>query len=681
MVENINNKNKNQKKAQISMFVILAIVLVVVGVVYFIFSQTTLFQSPQDRSQEQISEIIRFCVGGQLENSIKVLQFKGGRINTPPYEDQKRVESFDFDIYSWDQVITLEEMQNELETEVRDNSIGCLISNLKGLDELYIIEGFSEETFQLDVTIQQNQVDTLVEMPLSVSLRNSEEVWEYSSILLEQPSALFVNYELAKAIFLEHKNNLVFEDLVLQQISAAKDYSDPTTSVPTQGIDFSCSTPVWRAQEIQNSILSMNDHNFHFLQFAGTKSIENRYLGYDDDIVEYYQKAYTKELEYLNSNIDFSNLEVDVVVPKKYQIGAQGEDVYLSNFRTFLVNGENEQFISPKNMKFGGAVPIPCVQVYSKVYDLDYDILVEIESFENSQLEIFRLPIRIQIEDNEPKTKAQQLVGVLDSSFDFTRTQQALCSDEHSTYEVEFYTFEASSQGLSPLYGVDVAFNCAGILCRDIGEQSTQLTSAQAFVDAKIPFCSRGKVEAEKNGYFHVDTQEKLEVLDLESVCGESYLEMNELDFNGRVPYIDICLIKEKNLTLDVNSMNFFNIETAQTLIDPKGEFIIRLDNAKLEYSSFAYVNFKTQEMNLQVPVLATDSMLFNISMIYYEDDELRSYYLYENQEIRDLAFLNTLTATVPILNGEMEGENDYIKISNAYTNGFLDVGFGYSFN
>lgn len=668
----------NNKLAQISIFVILTAILVLVGVVYFVISQTSLFESPQDKSQEQISEIIRFCVDEHLNNAVKVLQFKGGRINIDPYEDQQRVESFDFDIYSWDRVIELEEMEEELELEVENKAIGCLLVNLKDLNELYNIEGFSEENFNLDVTIQENAITTTVDMPLSISLKNSEESWEYSSLTFDIPSSLYTNYELAKAIYLEHQNNYIFEDLVLDQLAVAKDYSNPQASIPTMGIDFSCETPIWRASEIQHSILSLNENNFKFLYFDSTKPIDNRFLGYSDEIVDFYSKAYVKNLEYLNPNLDFKENEVRVVVPKKYS--KTQEDVYLSNFRTFLINGDEKDFVKAKQLKFSGLVPIPCMKTYSFFYDLDYDILVEIESFENSKLEIFRLPIRIQIESSEPKRRAELSSSILSQELEFTRTQDRVCSTDNSIYEVDIYTNEITNEGLSPLYGSDVSMRCTGIICSDLGEMSTPLTSSEAFVKAKLPFCSRGQIIAEKEGYYHLNTQDKIDYLDFGGSCFESFLEFDELDFNGNVPYLDVCLVKKNTIEFDVSSSQLFNIDSIQTIIDPKGELIVQFENTQLDLSSFGYINFNSGESSLDIEVLNVDNLDFNISIMYYDNEELVSYYVYENQNIQDLRFKEKFSIVLPVVDEELEDVDDYTRIQNAYENGFLDVNFGYLF-
>ena len=49
------------KKAQLTLFILIGTLLVVEGVVYFIFSQTQIFENPKAKSQEQVSEIITFC--------------------------------------------------------------------------------------------------------------------------------------------------------------------------------------------------------------------------------------------------------------------------------------------------------------------------------------------------------------------------------------------------------------------------------------------------------------------------------------------------------------------------------------------------------------------------------------------------------------------------------------------
>ncbi|MFT4243964.1 MAG: hypothetical protein ACMXYB_00725 [Candidatus Woesearchaeota archaeon] len=675
------------KKSQITLFIIIGVVLVLVGIMYFIFSQTDLFHSPQARSQEQISEILTFCVGEELRNSVKVLQFKGGRINAEPLETQAKVQSFDFDTYSWSRVPTLEEMEVELEEEVKQKSIGCIASNLLNLNELYEIEGLSEDSFSVEVTIYSNRVVAIINLPLNIRMRGQDESWEYSSLSLEIPSALYSNFELAKAIFQEHLQNQIFEKLVLEQISAAKDYSDPRASVPTQGVQFSCNTPIFRASEIQNTILNLNDVNFNFLYFEGTSNIENRFLGYDESIREYYDNLYQKELEFMRPDIDISRKEVSVVVPKRFSI--TGDAIYnLSTFRTFKVNGEERKFIRPTQLRLGNSfIPMPCMSVFSMVYDLDYDILVEIESFESGEFEVFRVPIRIQIESSEPKSEFDLSRSLIDSR-DFTLNSQNYCNPlpHDEVYEVDIMLLEVTNIGTTPLFGVDVDYSCAGIRCNEIGVATNQLSSDESRVRAEIPFCSSGRIIAQKEGYLHISTLSQAEELNMDSVCPEdSIFPINEMiergDFRGeRIPSIDVCLVQLKEIELDKSSIGFYDIQRGQTITSPRGELIVLIENQNLDFSNVGYLDFSNPDSidHLELPLV--DEFSANISIIYYEDNELLSFYEFEN-EVVDVVFANSFFATIPLTSSQIDSIEALKSIENAYTQGVLDVIFGFSIN
>ena len=676
------------KNSQISIFIIIGVILVAAGIVYFIFSQTDLFQSPQARSQEQISEILTFCVGEELENSVRVLQFKGGRINADPLETQKRVDVFDFDIYSWSVIPTIEEMQTELEVEVEQKSIGCIISNLQDLTELYEITGFSQDLFNVEVLINPSRITAIIDMPLNVRMRGQDDSWEYSSLTIEIPSALHSNFELAKAIFQEHTQNNVFEQLVLEQISMAKDYSDPRASVPTQGIQFSCNTPIFRATEIQNTILALNDFNFNFLYFEGTSNIENRFLGYDESIREYYDNIYVKELNFMNPEVDISRKEVSVVVPRRFSF--DGEAIYnLSTFRTFRVNGLEEEFIRPAQLNLGGSIPMPCISVFSKVYDLDYDILVEIESFESGEFEVFRVPIRIQIESSEPSKSFDSSRSLIDSRH-FTLNSQNYCNPlpSEEAYLVDIMLFEATSVGTTPLFNVDVGFSCVGITCSEIGTQTNQLTSSEeSRVRARLPFCSNGRIIAQREGFLQVSTLSQAEELNIDSMCSQdSILPMNEMiergDFNGRIPFLDVCMVRLKEIELDITSTGFFNIERAQTVpgSNLRGELVIVAENSNLGYSTTGYFDFQDPDSIEHLKLPNVDLLNLNISIMYYENNELLSYYQFENREV-ELTFASSFFGTIPLMSSQIDTTEAFDLIEDAYENGFLDVNFGFVIN
>ena len=673
------------KSSQISIFVIIGAVLVSAGIVYFIFSETDIFQSPQARSQEQISEILRFCVGEELENAVRVLQFRGGRINMEPLQTQRRVDSFDFGIYSWSQIPTIEEMEIELKKEAEEKSLNCIVENLRNLQDLYDIDGFSGDSLTVEVLINPGRISAIIDMPLSIRMKGQDDSWEYSSLTIEIPSALYTNLELAKAIFQEHTQNQIFENLVLEQISMAKDYSDPRASVPTQGIQFSCNTPIFRATEIQNSILSLNDFNFNFLYFNGTSSIENRFLGYDESIRAYYDKFYTKELNFIDPTVDISRKEVSVVVPRRFSF--DGEAIYnLSTFRVFRVNGIEQEFIRPTQLKLGDLIPMPCFSVFSKVYDLDYDILVEIESFESGEFEVFRVPIRIQIEASEPQRTFDSGRSLVDSS-QFTLNSQNYCNppSPDELFPVDIILFEATSIGTTPLYNVEVEFSCMGIICSDIGTQTNQLSSEQeSVVRARVPFCSRAEIIASREGFMQVSTVAQAEELNIDSMCSEDSVllmrDRNEFDGGVEVLSRDVCLVRLKEIELDISSIGIFDIERLQTVTAPDGELIIIAENRNLDYSTTAYFDFNDIDSveNLKLPNV--DLLNLNISIMYYKDNELLSFYEFQNQEI-ELTFASSFYGIIPIMSSQINTTEAFDFVENAYENGFGGVSFGYTIN
>lgn len=678
----LKSKINDYSKAQVSLFIVIGVLLLVVGIAYFLLTQTSIFQSPQAQSQEQISEILRFCVSEQLDTAISVLQFRGGRINTDPLETQMLVQTFGFEMYSWSRVPTIEDMELDLQSEVEEKSLGCIATNLQGLDEIYEITSFSSETFEVDITISNSRVEAVISMPLTIRLRGTDESWEYSSMRLDVGSALYTNFKLAQAIHREHIENRIFENLVLEQISMAKDYSNPMASVPTFGVQFSCDTPIWRADEIKYSILNLNENNFRFLQFEGTSSIENRFLGFDPSIREYFDEIYRKELPNLDSNIDVSEKIVDVVVPRT--INRTDSRAFASTFRTFRVNGVEEEFIRPTQLRLGGSIPIPCTTVFSKVYDLDYDIIVEITSFESGEAEIFRLPVRIQIENSEPARMSQRS-GIL-GDFGLQRNSQIICQEDNRMYPIDFVINEVSSSGKSPLFGVDVSFHCAGITCNDLGLATTQISSPhESRVEAQLPFCSNARIQAFREGYFHIDTSLKAQELGFEAFCEPSRVYLSEMIDTGafegaRTPYMDLCMVRKQPIIVSSNNIQLFDIESGTTNVRPEGEFVVQIRNEKLDFSEVAYTNFDLQEVIEEIMVPAVENFNANISIMYYENGRLLSFYEFENQNLNTL-FSSTFSGIIPTIGSGIESVEDFEAISSAYERGFLGVNFGFSIN
>src|SRR5690606_14715941 len=126
-------------------------------------------------------------------------------------------------------------------------------------------------------------------------------------------------YELASQIYEFERETYFLEELVLDQIYSAADYSDRSISLPSEGMSFSCASQIWTRQGLINNLLELNENNFKYLQFDGTYSKE--YL-LDANFREeygnlenraYFESHYVFELQ--NPKRSYENYEVNTFVP------------------------------------------------------------------------------------------------------------------------------------------------------------------------------------------------------------------------------------------------------------------------------------------------------------------------------------------------------------------------------
>ena len=251
-----------------------------------------------------------------------------------------------------------------------------------------------------------------------------------------------------------------------------------------------------------------------------------------------------------------------------------------------------------------------------------------------------------------------------------------MCEEENNK-RADIYIHEVSSQGLSPLFGADVSYSCAGIECSDLGPQTTQLSSNEAKVEAQVPFCSNARINVEKEGYLHLDSLEKQEELGFNQ-CGNSRIRLDD-EVQTSIPYLDTCMVKLQKIQLQPSSMNFFDIDNTRTITNPTGEVVMIVENDVLDYSSVGKYNYETQEeLTLELP--AVENFKANITVMYYSGDELLSYHLYENQIINPV-FSSQVSLILPLLESGLREIEDFERMKRAYEEGYLDVEFGYQLN
>lgn len=579
------------KKAQLSIFIVIGVIMIVVSLFLFFNNEFEIFQSSDTKMKNQVTDIVEGCLFEFAENGVFLLGFQGGYIDLPFEQqvDSSRHIDLGLKIANWDselgEIPTIDSMEQELDNFITEESLSCITSNLRALSEFMDVE--SEDIIDVKVEINKENVLVTANLPVKYSERNSEEISTIENFAVQiNPVRLGDMYDLALEIYNLEASTLFIEDLVLDQIYSSSDYSDEI-SMPSEGMQFSCGSRVWTIPQLKENLANLNNNNFKYLYFQGTYPIDEIMdinLGEESVLRQYFEKNYFFSLD--DQRESFSNYKVDVVMPSTEITGNEG--LFQSYpYRTFEVRPSSGQIVKPieAEVDAGIKIPIPCIQVYHHLYDLDYDLVVQLRDFSSDgQNYIFQFPLRVEISSNTPKSPQFTPIQVELS----TANNEVFCEDSNKVYPLRVFAKDNDNNYLSD---VEVSYECVALSC-DIGKTSKpffngiERVNADPYLEEMFPYCDGGKLVVKKDGYHEA----KLQITTDESLLGREIIASHDLE-----------MIPLKEFSLELGSFLVVNRE------DSLGKRI------RTEEDGSIYVNIKNEELDFETQAIwPNDGEIFN---------------------------------------------------------------------
>ena len=549
-------KSNYLKRAQVSIFVIIGIILVIVAIFLFINGKYNLFQFHDTKVKNQISEVVEDCLLSSANRGAFLLGYQGGYIDIP-----KRIEGnpqayidFGMKIPNWDtqrgDIPTIGSMQNELSDYVEEESLSCISNGLKGLEDVYELD--VKDDLNVDATINDHNVVIEGNYPIDVREHNSDESFSVEDYTVKLDGLRLGDlYKLAVQIYNVESEMYLFEDLTLDQMRSADDYSSEL-SVPTEGMSFSCGREIWTIPQLKENVASLNNNNFKYLHFIGTHPKDDLYDTNfngeytDEEYRRYYENFYMYNLP--DAKRSFRNYYVDVHMPSTE---VTGEDGYFQSYpyREFEVTPSSGEVVKSIRMEIdtGAKIPVPCIQVYHHLYTMDYDLIVKLTDYnDDSQEFFFQFPIRVEIEENEPKSSTTNIVTPEPATFN----SNTYCTNDTMKYPMLVVAKDNKDNALE---GVNISYKCLSVKC-DMGEtkkptyMGVERKYADAQLESEFPFCVGGQVIGEKPGYHKTEKRVTTDssLLGRSSYFGDNFVELEMIPKKSFEVSAETFLIKFK---------------------------------------------------------------------------------------------------------------------------------------
>lgn len=442
------------KKAQLTLFVILALVIVGGVVAYFVF-RDNLIKLNIPRELNPVYSYYLSCVEGEVLNGAMILGQQGGYIETPEFSPGSSYMPFSSQLdflgigvpywyyisgngISREQVPSREKMESQLNEFLEERILRCDLNR------------FAEEGFQINLSraidvetsIEENRITVNVNQ--NINMKFGDSSWRGSSHSVNVDSSLGKFYDLSKTIY---SNNIETMFLENYAVDILRLYA------PVDGSEIGCASKIWPVAEIKENLTRALEANIPHIKVKGDyydlKSPDNKYFVRDVG-------------EDVNTNVNFMYLRE---WPMKIEVW-ESEDGFLK--------------ADPVGLQQGLGMLGFCYVPYHFVYDFAFPVLIQI--YENG--EMFQFPVVILVDKNRPR-EALDVEGL-------PNVVPELC--QHKNTRSQVYTYNTD---LEPV-PANIRYKCFDTTC-DIG--ATRYSRGEASLVANFPQCINGFVIASSPGY------------------------------------------------------------------------------------------------------------------------------------------------------------------------------------
>jgi len=436
------------KHGQLTIFIIVAIVLVLAVVGYFLL-RGTIKVSNIPTNIEPVYTSFLSCLQDDTSSGINVLGFQAGYIQLPNFEPGSMYMPFssqlDFlgnPIPYWyyvsgnniqkEQVPTITNMQNQLATYIENKITSC------NFDSFYS-QGYeiSFEKPKATTTITDNNV--AVNLNMRLSIKKGQDSFIVDNHQINVKSNIGKLYNAAKKLYQYEQQSLFLENYAVDTL---RSYA------PVDGVELSCSPLTWNPNDVFDNLENAIEANTQALKIKGGRYTlakpENKYFIVPIDIGE--------NVFFLNSKNWTKSFEVDPT---------QG----------------NLLIAQPVGNQAGLGILGFCYVPYHFVYSIKYPVLIQLMDGN----ELFQFPVAVVVQGNKPRNPLNS------SASDFELPQ--ICQYRNTPIQVNSY-----DTSLNPIEA-DISFECLASSC-DIGK-----TKISGGLTENFPQCANGYIRAQADGY------------------------------------------------------------------------------------------------------------------------------------------------------------------------------------
>ncbi len=497
---------RQKKRGQVSIFLILAAVILLGGIALFVTQEISV-QQQQNILPEfmPVKNFVEKCMQQATDDGLKKIGLTGGYIQYPVQMTHPRsyLELFPgsgFKIPYWwyDGVSAIPSedfIQEQLESYVAAQAEEC-INDFESLREQVSIQKKGD----LSIKVALNEEDVLVTMsyPLNVKLTSGLLETEMSTFTYRAPVRLKKMHALAKKI-LEAENSAGFiERKTIDLLALASE-----ENVPLNGFEpaIPCREKTWNFPAVKGSVKRLLETNLPYIKIAGTDISTQTFVPNPCTLSENKDSSICKAEKNPQDTYASSYFNAHYL----WDIGQKLPETSTIKVGMRMANDFDRFEIRPRKgalLKSNTQSPAPvpglsklaCFNQWHFTYDITYPVLLTvIDPADGNHGEFtFNYAFMINVDHTAPKRENTGTV-VLEAAA--TKTNEEFCKDTTNG--------DVIIQTASGPYAVDdvaVTFTCGKITC-EVGTTKYSSLGDTAAIVAKLPRCGGATLTAAKEGY------------------------------------------------------------------------------------------------------------------------------------------------------------------------------------
>jgi len=496
-------KRGDNKKAQVTIFVILAILIITGVVVYFLIKSP--FQREVPKEFKPVYDYYLTCLEETTKQGALLLGSQAGYIEKPAFVPGSQYMPFssqlDFlgqGVPYWiyvsgnnilkEQVPRKSEMETQLENYIQERVNDCDFSEFiqKGYDTT-----ISEEP-KVDVTIKDLKVDVSIKNSIGFYFENDSAVLNQETFSIDSKLGKF--YSLALDVYNYEKTNVFLEKYALDVMRLY---------APVDGSDIGCKPKIFIDEQIKQNLSLALAENIAALKLDGS------YYTLTDAEKKYFV---TDIGQVVDENVNF---------------------LYTTDMPT-RIDIYGDKVVQPVGLQEGMGILGFCYTPYHLIYDINFPVLIQF--YDGNEL--FQFPMAVIIERNKERQGFDGEAGI-EIGADVCR---------YKNQKVSIYTFDSE---LNPLEA-SLKFKCLNTECV-LGDSKLNEANEAVF-EGLVPQCVNGFIIANAEGYadskYQISTNEENSAnvvlskiyslpLDLGSEISNAVVTFDSEDYSTTVAYPD----------------------------------------------------------------------------------------------------------------------------------------------